>query len=80
MTGGIVRERGEILQVAHNVAAANLDRFQREASVKERLLQLTRSRLELLEQMARAMEERSKAGEQVATSEGEVRARLAEQR
>ena len=43
MTGSIIRERGEILQVSQTVAAADLQRFEREASVYERMLALARA-------------------------------------
>lgn len=80
MTGSIVRERGEILEVSQTVAAANLQRYEREASVAESVLGLARSRAELCGEMARAAGERVAARARVGERSQERRDRREELR
>lgn len=69
-----------MLQLSENTATAELQRVQKEASFNDQSLQLARSRADLCEEMARALEERARAGGQFLESEENLRARDAELR
>ena len=74
MTGSHIRDRGEILRVSKTVAESKLQKFEREASVNDRNLELAQSRKELHEEMVRVAREQAEARRRAAESEEELRA------
>lgn len=61
--------------MSQTVAEAQLSRFEREAKVAERSLELTRGKAELLSELAGYEREKSEALLREGESEGELRAR-----
>lgn len=80
VAGSIIHERGEILRVSQTVAEAQLDRFEREAKVSDRALELTRGKAELLSELAGYERDKSEALGRERESEQELRARRDELR
>ena len=75
MTGTIIYERGEILQVSLNAAAAEVERLRSEDATNERMLAAIRARSDLLGRMVRASSEADQAHQKFEEFEGELRAR-----
>lgn len=78
--GNIIHERGEILRVSQTVAEAQVARFDREAKVANRSLELTRGKAELLSELAGYEREKGEALGRERESEGELIARRDELR
>ena len=72
MAGSHIRERGEILRVSETVAKSELQRLEREASINERNLEVSKSREELHGKMVRAAREQAEARRWAAEIEGEL--------
>eukprot|EP00903_Cladosiphon_okamuranus_P005576 g5550.t2 len=80
VAGNIIHERGEILRVSETVAEAQLVRFEREAKVADRSLELTRGKVELLSELAGYERDKSEALGREREGEEELRARRDELR
>lgn len=80
MAGNIIHERGEILRVSQTVAESQLVRFEREAKVADRSLELTRGKAELLSELAAYEREKSETLGRERGREEELRARRNELR
>lgn len=80
MTGSIIHERGEILQVSQTVAAAELTTAESEAAVSEHTLLRARARADLWGEMARALRDGMAARERVGECDAELQTRRAELR
>lgn len=75
VTGSLIYERGEILQVSRNAAEAEVVKLKSEDGMNEKMLARIRAKADLRRRVVHAWMEVAKARERVGESEAKLKAR-----